>query len=65
LDQLGSTSYAAALCYWVYSFATKEAERREFTPQMQNFLLAAAGTARSARLNIDDTRPRKERDREE
>ena len=65
LDQLGSTSYAAALCYWVYSFATKEAERREFTPQMQNFLLAAAGTARSARLNIDNTRSRKERDRDE
>jgi hypothetical protein len=38
-----------ALAYWVYSFAQKEAARREFTPQMQNLLLAVAGVARSER----------------
>ena len=64
LDQVASASYIAALGYWVYCFATKEAERRSFTPQMENFLLAAAGTARSARVNMNDSRSRKERDRD-
>lgn len=64
LDQVASASYLAALGYWVYCFATKEAERRSFTPQMENFLLAAAGSARSARVNMNDSRSRKERDRD-
>lgn len=52
LDRAGSISYAAALVYWVFAFATKPAERREFTPQMQSMLLAVAGAARSTRVEL-------------
>jgi hypothetical protein len=52
LDEVASASYLFALCYWVFAFATREAERREFTPQMQSFLLAAAGSARAARVGL-------------
>jgi hypothetical protein len=38
------------------SFAQKEAERREFTPQMRSFLLAAAGAARTTRVAMTDSR---------
>ena len=44
----------------------EEAERREFTPQMQKFLLAVAGAARSARVGFDDSqggKPRNPNDR--
>jgi hypothetical protein len=52
LDQAITASYLFALAYWGYSFATKEAERRAFTPQMQTFLLALAGNARSTRVSL-------------
>jgi hypothetical protein len=48
-------SYLCSLLYWVYSFAQKEAERREFTPQMQTALLAMAGVAREQRLALAQT----------
>ena len=62
LDEAGSASYLLALAYWVFAFATREAERREFTPQMQSFLLAAAGSARTARIGLANSsaaKPRK------
>jgi hypothetical protein len=47
----------------VVSFAQKEAERREFTPQMRSFLLAAAGAARTTRVAMTESRKEKsERD---
>ncbi len=55
---------ASSLCcmfYWVVCFSRKEAERREFTPQMQNFLLAMAGAARTTRQALEDSSPRKAR----
>jgi len=55
LDQIVVASYVCSLLYWVYCFAHREAERREFTPQMQNFLLALAGTARSTRTSLTDS----------
>jgi hypothetical protein len=55
LDLLGGVSYLAALIYWVYSFATQPAERREFSPQMQSMLLAVAGAARSTRVALSDS----------
>jgi len=55
LDQAVAVSYICSLAYWVVSFATKEAERREFTPQMQSLLLAMAGTARSTRVAMTDS----------
>ena len=53
LNQIVVTSYLCCLIYWVVSFAQKEAERREFTPQMQSMLLAVAGAARSTRVALE------------
>lgn len=50
LDEIASVSYVLSVLYWAYSFAQKVPERREFTPQMQNFLLAVAGNARATRM---------------
>jgi hypothetical protein len=55
LDEVASFSYLAALVYWVYAFATRPAERREFSPQMQSMLLAVAGAARSTRVALTDS----------
>jgi hypothetical protein len=51
----GFAGYIGCLLYWAVSFAQREAERREFTPQMQKILLAVAGAARSARVGIRDS----------
>ena len=63
LDEVGSISYLAALTYWAVCFATKEAERQEFTPQMQNLLLAVAGAARSTRVGLSESEAAKRRNR--
>ena len=52
LNQLVLASYICSLAYWLFAFAQKEAERREFTPQMQNLLLAVAGVARAERTAL-------------
>ena len=65
LQQIVVAGYLISLAYWVFSFSQKEAERREFTPQMQNFLLAVAGTAKSSRIALTEaaaTKPRNIRD---
>jgi hypothetical protein len=49
--------YFCVLLYWVFSFAQKEAERRQFSPQMQSVLLAVAGAARSTRISLADSSP--------
>ena len=56
LVRFETVSYFCCLIYWAVSFAQKEAERREFTPQMRSFLLAAAGAARSTRVTMTDSR---------
>lgn len=56
LDQAQVASYIVAMLYWLVSFAQKVPERREFTPQMENFLLALAGNARTARVAMRDSR---------
>jgi hypothetical protein len=59
LDRAVAISYLSALLYWCVAFATQPAERREFTPQMKSMLLAVAGAARSARIDLEDsTKPR-------
>jgi hypothetical protein len=50
-----------SMIYWVVSFAQKEAERREFTPQMQSFLLTVAGAAHSSRVALSESRSEKAR----
>jgi len=59
LYEIESAGYACCLVYWVFSFAQKEAERRDFTPQMRSFLLAAAGAARTTRVAMTDSRSNK------
>ena len=65
LNQVVIASYLCSLLYWVFSFAQKEAERREFTPQMQSLLLAVAGAARSTRVGLEDSAATKKRKPEE
>jgi hypothetical protein len=55
LDQLVSACYSGSLIYWVFCFAQEVPERREFTPQMQGFLLAMAGNARTVRMAMSDS----------
>ena len=54
LDVASSVGYLSSLTYWVYCFATKEQERKEFSPQMQQFLLLMSGGARSGRVALSD-----------
>ena len=54
LDEFGAAGYVAALAYWVYAFATKEAERQNFSPQMASFLLLIGGTAKASRIALAD-----------
>jgi hypothetical protein len=61
LNRIAIAGYGCCLVYWVFSFAQKEAERREFTPQMQRILLAAAGAARSTRIGLDSAHEDKPR----
>jgi glucose uptake protein GlcU len=61
LDELLVASYVGSLAYWVFSFAQKEAERREFSPQMQGLLLAVAGAARSSRIALTNSSSGKSR----
>ena len=59
-NRLVLASFLCSLLYWAFCFARKEAERRDFTPQMRNILLAAAGVARSQRMalsEVDKSRP--------
>jgi hypothetical protein len=56
LAQIEAVAFICCLIYWAVSFAQREAERREFTPQMRSFLLAAAGAARSTRVTMTDSR---------
>lgn len=63
LDLVASSFYSAVLIYWVVCFATREAERQEFTPQMREFLLAAAGAARTTRMTMMQAQRDRENDR--
>jgi hypothetical protein len=47
-------AFICCFLYWIVSFAQQEAERRQFTPQMQSFLLAVAGAARSTRIGLSE-----------
>ena len=52
LDQMASATYICSMVYWCICFFQEVPERREFTPQMQSFLLAMAGNARSTRIAL-------------
>ena len=62
LFQFEVVAFICSLLYWLFSFSQQEAQRREFTPQMQRVLLAVAGAARTTRISLADThdgKPRK------
>jgi hypothetical protein len=61
LEQFAVVSFLVSLVYWFVSFAQKTAERREFTPQMQSFLLTVAGAAHSSRVALTESRSEKAR----
>jgi hypothetical protein len=61
LNEVVIGSYILSLVYWLYNFAQQEVARREFTPQMQNFLLAVAGAAHSSRVALTESRSEKTR----
>jgi hypothetical protein len=61
LNEIVIGSYILSLVYWLYNFAQQEVARREFTPQMQNFLLAVAGAAHSSRVTLTESRSEKTR----
>jgi hypothetical protein len=61
LNQVSVASYLCCVSYWAYCFLQQEAERREFTPQMQSFLLTVAGAAHSSRVAITESRSEKAR----
>jgi hypothetical protein len=46
LIQLGAVGYLCSLTYWCYSFARKEAPRKEFSPQMTQLLVSISGSAK-------------------
>jgi hypothetical protein len=56
LNEFVVVSFFGSLFYWAWCFSQKEAERREFTPQMANFLLAVAGAAHSSRVALTESR---------
>jgi hypothetical protein len=60
LNHISVASFQCCLLYWIFSFAQKEPERREFTPQMQNLLLAVAGVARAERAALADASKKKQ-----
>lgn len=55
VDLMVAACYDCSIAYWIISFAQEVPERREFTPQMQSFLLAVAGSARSTRMALTDS----------
>ncbi len=61
LDSAVSASYLGTLAYWVLSFSTKEQERREFSPQMQQVLLQMGGGARSNGMTLTNIPPKRSR----
>lgn len=61
LNHFAVASYLCCVSYWAYCFLQQEAARREFTPQMQSFLLSVAGAAHSSRVTLTESRTEKAR----
>jgi len=55
LDDFGVICYLSTLAYWVLAFATKEVIRKDFSPQMQNFLLLVGSNARAGRAALSES----------
>jgi hypothetical protein len=64
VDLMVVASYVCSIAYWIVCFAQEVPERRKFTPQMQSFLLAVAGNARTTRMAMTQTPDSKDEDRD-
>lgn len=51
-DRMRGVGYVVELGFFVWAFTTKAVERREFSPQMQEFLVTISGRARETRAAI-------------
>lgn len=60
-DRFVRIGYFCCLLYWTASFVRKEAPRGEFSPKMQKFLLALAGTAQANRIALEEARKASQR----
>jgi hypothetical protein len=58
LAQLRAISYVCTTAFWSWSFAKKEAPRKEFSPQMANFLVSISDTAKRNRAALARTGPK-------
>jgi hypothetical protein len=52
LDEVRGVAYVLELGFLVWAFPTKEVRRREFSPQMEQFLVTLAGRAKLARTAL-------------
>ena len=52
LSHTQTVGYLLALVFWVWSFVQKDAPRREFTPQMERFLVTISETAKRSRVGF-------------
>jgi hypothetical protein len=52
LDEVRGVAYVLELGFLVWVFTTKEVRRREFSPQMEQFLVTLAGRAKLARTAL-------------
>jgi hypothetical protein len=52
LQRIRGVAYALELGFLVWAFTTKEVRRREFSPQMEQFLVTLAGRAKLARTAL-------------
>jgi hypothetical protein len=64
LDTALICCYVGTLVYWVLSFSTREQERREFSPQMQQILVQMGGGARTGRIALTDVPQKRSRTRD-
>lgn len=56
IDQVVSASYLLSLIYWVRCYCRADAPRRQFTPQMEKFIVTLAGEAHAQRVRLADSR---------
>jgi hypothetical protein len=52
LDEIRAVAFALELGFLIWAFTTKEVQRREFSPQMEQFLVTLAGRAKLARTAL-------------
>lgn len=56
LDHLRIGGYLCALYFWCYAFVKKEAPRKDFSPQMTNFLVSLSGSTKRQEAVLARTR---------